>query len=82
MSSNEQNLKVVAVEARDIRFPTSLQADGSDAMVSGTIYRMLIDVVLVVIPIFILHERNYSHNFFVSDHLKNINFNIVILRLT
>lgn len=32
MSNTELNLKIVSLDAKDIRFPTSLQADGSDAM--------------------------------------------------
>lgn len=29
-----ENLKIVSVDVKDLRFPTSLHADGSDAMVS------------------------------------------------
>ncbi|XP_050304770.1 mitochondrial enolase superfamily member 1-like [Anthonomus grandis grandis] len=32
MSSTEEKLKIVSLDVKDIRFPTSLQADGSDAM--------------------------------------------------
>jgi hypothetical protein len=33
----DYNLKIKSLDAKDIRYPTSLQADGSDAMVSPMI---------------------------------------------
>lgn len=35
MSTTAEKLKIVAVDVKDIRFPTSLYAHGSDAMVSN-----------------------------------------------